>query len=166
MKNLILAVLICGFLTPLTAQIINLDEVFIYPVKYKYLIEVVDDDTDAKVQDLEMEIAKFDVTKEEYYSDEYDSYEVSFYIPEGYAVAAYDKEGNLLRTIERYKDVKLPRAVSVALIKRFPEWTVEKDIYKVKYSDRKWDSKKVYKLRLTNGDKTINVKTDEDGNFL
>lgn len=166
MKNLVFTVLLLGILTPVGAQVITLEEVLIYPVKYKYLLEVVDEDTDESVMNLEMEVAKFDVTKEEYYSDEYDSYNVSFYIPEGYAVAAYDKEGNLLRTIERFKDVKLPRAVSKALAKRFPQWTVEKDIYKVIYSDKKWDSKKIYKLKLTNGDKTIRVKTDEDGNFL
>lgn len=166
MKNLVFTVLLLGILTPVGAQVITLEEVLIYPVKYKYLLEVVDEDTDKSVMNLEMEVAKFDVTKEDYYSDEYDSYNVSFYIPEGYAVAAYDKEGNLLRTIERFKDVKLPRAVSKALAKRFPQWTVEKDIYKVIYSDKKWDSKKIYKLKLTNGDKTIRVKTDEDGNFL
>jgi hypothetical protein len=166
MKNLVLILFLFGITAPVFSQIIQLDEVFIYPVKYKYLFEVVDADSDANVKKLEIEIAKFDVTKQEYYSDEYDGYNVSFYIPEGYAVAAYDKEGNILRTIERYKNVKLPILVSRALVKRFPRWKLEKDIYKVNYNESTWDAKKIYKLRLTNGDKTIRVKTDEKGNFL
>ena len=111
MKNLFLFLLVCGLTTPVFAQIIELDEVLIYPVKYKYIFEVVDDDIDQSVKDLQIKLGKFDVTKEEYYNDEYDSYDVSFYIPKGYAVATYDKDGNLLRTIERYKNVKLPVAV-------------------------------------------------------
>ena len=124
------------------------------------------DDIDQSVKDLHIKLGKFDITKEEYYNDEYDSYNVSFYIPEGYAVATYDKDGKLLRTIERYKNVKLPLAVSEALVERFPKWTVDKDIYKVSYSEPNWESKKTYKLKLSNGEKTIRVKTDENGNFL
>jgi len=166
MKNLILLILAWGLTTPIFAQIIVLDEVVISPVKYKYIYEVIDDDVDQSVKDLQEKLGKFDVTKEEYFNDEYDTYDVSFYIPKGYAVATYDKEGNLLRTIERYKNVKLPFAVSQALVERFPNWKVDKDIYKVIYSEPKWESKKVYKIKLTNGEKTVRVKADQDGNFL
>lgn len=166
MKNLVLFLLVCGLTTPVFAQIIELDEVIIYPVKYKYLFEVVDVDIDKSVKKLQTKLANFDITKEEYYNDEYDEYHVSFYIPKGYALASYDKDGKLIKTIERYKNVKLPLAVSQAIAKRFPNWSVDKDIYKVIYSEKKWDSKKVYKLKLTNGKETIKVKTDENGNFL
>ena len=166
MKNLFLFLLVCSLTTPVFAQIIVLDTIVIRPIKYKYIYEVVDKDIDQSVKNLQMMLGKFDITKEEYYEDEYESYRLSFYIPKGYAVATYDKDGNLLRTIERYKNVKLPLAVSRALIERFPNWTVDKDIYKVSYSEPNWESKKTYKLKLTNGKKTIRVKTDEDGNFL
>jgi hypothetical protein len=160
---LLLFLLACGLTTTVFAQIIELDEVVLYPVKYKYLFEVVDDDLDKSVKNLQKKLANFDVTKEEYYNNEY---QVSFYIPKGYALASYDKYGKLIKTIERYKNVKLPLAVSQALVKRFPNWTVDKDIYKVIYSEKKWESKKIYKLKLTNREKIIRVKTDEGGVFL
>lgn len=166
MKKIFLFLLVCSVSTPVFTQVIELDTVVIRPIKYKYIYEVVDDDIDQNVKDLQIKLGKFDVTKEEYYNDEYDSYTVSFYIPKGYAVATYDKEGKLLRTIERYKNVKLPFAVSQALLERFPNWIVDKDIYKVNYSEPKWESKKIYKLKLTNGEKTIRVKTDQYGIFL
>ena len=166
MKNFILFLLVCGLTMPVFAQIIVLDTVVIRPIKYKYLFEVVDGDIDQSVKNLQTELGKFDITKEEFYSDEYDSYQVTLRIPKGYAVAAYDKDGKLIRTIERYKNVKLPLAISQALAERFPNWVVDKDIYKVIYSEPKWESKKTYKLKLTNGEKTIRVKTDQDGNFL
>ena len=166
MKNLFLILFLFGLTVPIFSQIIELDEVIIHPVKYKYLFAVVDEDSDSNVKKLEVEVSNFDVTKQEYYSDEYDGYNVSFYIPEGYAVAVYDKDGNILKTIERYKNVKLPISVSRALVKRFPRWIVEKDIYTVNFNQKKWDAKKIYKLKLTNGEKTIRVKSDEKGNFL
>ena len=146
MKNLFLFLLVCSLTTPIFSQIIVLDTIVIHPIKYKYLFEVVDNDIDENVKNLQRTLAKFDVTKEEYYSDEYDGYEVSLRIPIGYAIAAYDKEGVLIRTIERYKDVKLPSVVRQALVERFPNWVVDKDIYKVIYSEPKWESKKTLSL--------------------
>mgnify|MGYP001827310343 CR=1 FL=1 len=166
MKNLFLFLLACALTAPAVAQVIELDTVVIRPIKYKYIYEVIDGYIDKSVKKLQEELGKFDITKEEYYSDDYDNYSVTFRIPKGYAIAAYDKDGKLIRTIERYKNVKLPLAVSEALAERFPNWVVDKDIYKVSYSEPKWESKKTYKLKLTNGDETIRVKTDEDGNFL
>jgi hypothetical protein len=166
MKNLFLFLFVCGLTAPLFSQIIELETVVIRPIKYKYLYEVVDDDIDQSVKDLQIKLAEFDVTKEEYYDDEYDGYRVSFYIPEGYAIASYDNDGKLIKTIERYKNVKLPLTVNKALVKRFPNWKLDKDIYKVNYSEKNWESKKIYKLKLTNGKKTIRVKMDEEGNFL
>ena len=166
MKNLFLFLFVCGLTAPLFSQIIELETVVIRPIKYKYLYEVVGDDIDQSVKDLQIKLAEFDVTKEEYYNDEYDGYNVSFYIPKGYAIASYDDDGKLIKTIERYKNVKLPLTVNKALSKRFPNWTLDKDIYKVNYSEKNWESKKIYKLKLTNGKETIRVKMDEEGNFL
>ena len=166
MKNLFLFLLVCGLTTPVFAQVTQLEEVLINPVKYKYLSEVVDDDIDKNVKNLQTKLAEFDITKHEVYSDEYDSYSVDFYIPKGFAAASYDKDGKLLRTIERYINVKLPLDVSRALVEKYPNWTVDKDIYKVTFSGAEGKSKKIYKLKLTNGEKTIRVKTDEGGNFL
>ena len=87
MKNLFLLLLVCGLTTPVIAQIIVLDTVVIRPIKFKYIYEVVDDDIDQSVKDLQIKLGKFDVTKEEYYDDEYEDYRVSFYIPKGYTIA-------------------------------------------------------------------------------
>ena len=62
-----------------------------------------------KAEELEEKVAMFDLRSSEYYNDEYDTYYVSFYIPDGKILAAYDKEGKLVRTIEKFKNVKLPK---------------------------------------------------------
>ena len=38
-----------------------------------------------------------------------------FYIPEGKVVAAYDSDGKILRTIEKFKDIDLPSDVISSL---------------------------------------------------
>jgi hypothetical protein len=55
--------------------------------------------------------------------------------------------------------------VKKSVSKRFPGWTITKDVYRVNYSDKK-GAKKTYKLVLENGDEKLRVKADEDGNFL
>ncbi|MGB3344174.1 MAG: nicotinate-nucleotide adenylyltransferase [Aequorivita sp.] len=166
MKKVILGFLFFGLTSQAFSQIIELPEIFIYPVNYKYIASVDTEDIDLNVLNVELKAATYNVTDKEYYSDEYDSYDVSFYIPQGYLAAAYDKDGHLLRTIEKYKSVKLPIAVSKAINQRFPNWIVASDVYKVTYSDEKIMAKKIYKMKLTNGNETIKIKTDEEGNFL
>ena len=99
------------------------------------------------------------------YQYDYDYYEVNFYIPEGYILAAYDRDGNLLRTIEKFKDVTLPKDVISSVAKRFPNWVIKSDVYLVNYHDERGITKK-YKLTLQNGDERIKIKVDETGTFM
>jgi hypothetical protein len=51
--------------------------------------------------------------------------------------------------------------------KRFPQWTVSKDIYRVSYYDKGGAvTKKIYKLLLENGDKKMRIKTNDSGQIL
>lgn len=165
MKKLLTGLIILGLTIQAFAQITELPEVTLRATNYKYLKSVDNLDVDAKVKFLEREVAKFDLTQSEYYSDEYDSYKVYFYIPDGQIVAAYDRDGNLLRTIEKYKDLKLPKKVLSSVYEQYPGWVLYKDVYKVSYHYQD-GTKHVYKLRLEDGDQKVRVKTDKEGNFI
>jgi len=78
---------------------------------------------------------------------------------------AYDKDGKIIRTAERFKNIELPNSVKAAVLDRFPEWTITKDTYVTHYYEKKGVTKK-YKLKLENGDKVLRVKLDENGKFL
>ncbi len=167
MKKLILGLLVFGLTIPSFAQDIeHLAEVWIIATNYKYLSQTDAEDEALPVELLQRKVATYDIKNSDIYNDEYDHYEVAFYIPKGKILAAYDKDGKVLRTVEKFKDVKLPAAVSRSISKRFPGWTVTKDAYLVNYHDKKGVTKKMYKLRLENGNKLIRVKTDDEGNFL
>ena len=65
-------------------------------------------------------MSDFNVKTLDIYTEENDYYEVYFVIPEGKVLATYDNKSNLLKTAERYKDIKLPVKVRQAIAKRFP----------------------------------------------
>lgn len=166
MKKLIIGLLIFGLTTQfMFSQIIELSEVVV-SVNYKYLNAIDNEETAVPVKILQEKVALYDVKKSELYSDEYDTYTVSFFIPDGKIVAAYDSDGKIIRTIEKFKNVKLPHAVSEAIINRFPNWSMIKDVYKVNYHDKSGITKNQYKVKLKNKDKTMTVKVNENGDFL
>lgn len=167
MKKLILSLLILGLTTSSFAQekTEQLSEVFISATNYKYLDKVDSKEVAVPVELLERKVATFNLQNADFYQDDYDLYYVSFYIPEGKILAAYDKQGNVIRTAERFKDIELPAQVVKAVKKRFPNWAITQDVYIVNYHEKK-GAKKSYKLKLKNGEKVIRVKMDENGIFL
>ena len=164
MKNLILGLFIFGLTTQVYSQVIELSEVNV-SVNYKYLDAVSADDTAVPVKVLTEKVLNYE-TKADLYDDEYGTYRVSFYIPDGKIVAAYDKEGKILRTIEKYKNVRLPKEVLEAVAEKYPKWAVVEDVYEVKYHCDKGFVKKQYKIKLQNEDKIVSIKTDANGNFI
>ena len=72
-------------------------------------------------------------------------------------VSLYDEDGNVLKTVERFKNVQLPESIRRAVKKRFPKWEIVKDVYEVKYTAAT-GAKKVYKMKLKNGNETIRIK--------
>ena len=165
MKKLILGLIIFGLTTQITAQVIELSEVDV-SLNYQYLDAVNADEAAVPVKYLTNEVVNYETNSEDLYDDEFDTYKVSFYIPEGKIVAAYDKDGKIVRTIEKYKNVRLPQSVLEAVAEKYPKYAVVEDVYEVKYHCDKGIVKKQYKIKLKNNDKVVTVKTDADGNFI
>lgn len=166
MKKIILGLFVFGLTIQSYAQIEELPEVKIVAVNYKYLNTVNESDAAEVVKSLEREVAAFDLKNSEYYADEYDDYFISFYIPQGKILASYDKDGNILRTVEKFKNVALPKAVALAVGKNYEGWTIAKNAYLVNYHDEKGITKKEYKILLEKDSRRLRIKTDEDGNIL
>ncbi|MGB5668453.1 MAG: nicotinate-nucleotide adenylyltransferase [Maribacter sp.] len=168
MKKFIIGLIAIGLTSQVFAQIPKveqLSEVVVTAVNYKYLNATDSKEVAIPVKMLERKVAAYDVQDAEFYSDDFDFYTVSFIIPEGKIVAAYNGEGEIMRTIERFEDVKLPTAVRNAVAERFPNWIIVNDVYKVTYTENK-GANMTYKLKLKNGDKTMRVKVDDTGEFL
>ena len=165
LKLLLIPVGMTCFTLSASAQVI-LPEVRIVASTYKYLNAADNKEMAQPVKMLETKTATYDVKKSEYYNDDYDSYYVSFFIPDGKILASYDKDGKLLRTAEKFKNTKLPEAVRNAVVKRFPNWAIPEDIYQVHYYGQDEKADKTFKLLLRNGDKRMKVKLNEKGDFI
>ncbi len=173
MKNIILSLLVFGLTLPSFAQVDNdeqLPEVVVNFVNYKYIGNVgsADGDVSQGVELLEREVANFNIKKSDLwqlYQDEYELYNVTFYIPDGKIVAAYDINGKIIRTIEKYKNVKLPSLVLKSVTNKYPGWSISADVYKVIYHHENGVSK-TYNLILEYGNNKIRVKTNEKGKFI
>jgi hypothetical protein len=168
MKRVFLLLVTLGFVTPFLAQEIGteeLSEVVVKPVNYKYLNQINHKADPVPVRLLQKEAAGYIVQDQDFYQDDYSHYTVSFYIPEGKLVAVYDHEGVILRTIERFKNVDVPRAVVRSLKNSYPDWELLSDVYFVTYNQREGAVKR-YKLKLRKGEKIIRLKMDEQGQIL
>lgn len=169
MKKSLIILFLFGVVSPILAQVTNpeeLKEVELVAVNYKYLDLVTKGEVAVPVKLLQEKVAKFDLKNSEYYQDDYDFYEVTFYIPEGTILAAYDKDGNLLRTVERFKNVGIPSAVTRAIKSKYPGYAVASDVYLVNYRDSKGLERRNYKLKLENTSDKLRIKVDDQGNFL
>lgn len=144
----------------------TLPEIVVRAVRYKYLSAVTKDEVSQPVKRLQRQAAEYNVKNTDYYEEDNDVYFVSFYIPEGQILASYDKEGKLISTVEKYKDIELPKKISMAIGKRYPNWSINKDVYFVNYHQTDTEVKKYYKLTLRNGDKRLQVKLDAEGEFM
>ena len=168
MKKLLLGLLALGLTTQFYAQVIEdgmLPEVEVRATNYKYLNAVDNSEAAVPVQLLEKKVAQFDIKSSEFYEDGSDFYRVYFYIPEGRIVAAYDRDGRILYTIERFENVALPNSVTDAIGEKFPGWKISKDVYRVSYTQKKGSVRR-YKVVLDNGVEKVRVKVDENGVFL
>lgn len=167
MKKLFIGLIVIGLTAIGFAQekTVTLEEIEILGVNYKYLDALGDEDVARPVKLLERKVATFDLTSLDGYEDEEQDYYVYFKIPQGKILAIYDEEGVIRRTSEKFTDIKLPLAVSNAIVSKYPGWRITGDIYRVSYIKNK-KTRKTYKLFIEKNGKHIRVRTDEKGNFL
>lgn len=167
MKKLILGLFILGLTTQIYAQdpilTENLSEVYVV-ANYKYLSSVNASESAIPVEKLQLAASDFDIKDLDIYAEENEYYDVYFFIPQGKILAKYNEKGELLTTVERYRNTELPSAVTNEIEGRFPNWNVSKNVYSVNYHES-GNSNKLYKITLENGNQKIRVKMDNLGNF-
>jgi hypothetical protein len=140
-------------------------EVKVGAINYKYLSSVDNKEVAEPVRRLQNEAANFDVKDPRYFTDEFNTYYATFELPDGKILAAYDSEGKLLRTAERFKNTVLPKAVGQSALQKYPGWRIAEDVYLVNFHDRKGTTKS-YKLMLEKGDKRMKVRMNERGDVI
>ena len=170
MKKLVIVLILMGLTSEVFAQQKTevLDEIKLLGINYKYLNALGNEDVAHPVKLLEQKVATFDLKSLAIYEDGEDKdYYVTFNIPQGRILAAYDNKGEIIYTAEKFTDIRLPLVVSNAIVEKYPGWKITGDIYMVKYRENSNSKiKKTYKLFIEKNEKFTRVKTDQNGNFI
>lgn len=168
MKKLLLGLLVLGLTAQGFAQIVteSLTEIEIKGINYLYINKMNNESEIAiPVKKLHKEVANYDIFNEEFYHEDFEVYQVSFNIPKGFVLAVYDDEGLLLRTVEKFRDVRLPVVVAEAIVSSYPGWDIIGDIYYLTYDLMDGATKK-YKVKLAKDGKKMSVNIDAGGDFI
>lgn len=167
MKKFIILFLLAGIATG-HAQVIQLDEARVTNAK----ILNVGDSKYIVLEDYSGQFMKnpivfmkenFDIHSliEELQGEDYDSYIVEFRNKKGFLIANFDKEGNLESTLQRFKNIPLPLAVSRDLVSNYQGWIATKNLYIASGKEDMID-KELYRITLKNGKSTQRVKIIPD----
>ncbi len=176
MRKLVIGLFILGLTTLAHSQSenevsnITLETVTIKPLNISYLREVQDKETPVIVKNLENVAARYDITEDPIFDREFEAYEVVFKTKKeggasGLITATYDSEGKILQSVEKYKNILLPKTVRNAIWKKYPHWAIHKDIYLVSYRNGK-DAKKIFRVQVRKDGKRKNLKLSYDGSIL
>lgn len=96
---------------------------------------------------------------------DYDTFQVDIEAKGKQVTATYDRNGELIKITEHFKNVPLPYAVSKSIAKEYPNWKLVKDSYDmVQVGNDK--AKKRYRVVLENHGKKIHVHTSAKGKIL
>ena len=172
MKKFVIGLIVLG-LTNLTyaqstlmANNVQLAEVTIMPRNLTYMSNVLDINTPREVKNLEATVAKYDITEHPQFKDrDVDAFEVVFEQPKARIIATYDKNGQNLKSFEKFTDVILPKDLVKEIILEYPGWEFHSDTYLVSYYSGK-DIKKHYRIQLRKDGDRVNLKVDPSGNVL
>lgn len=134
-------------------------------VNSEYLTKVNDRYNSDDFLILEKRVSEYDISRSRKYDGRTNTFTVKFVATKGTIEAVYDEDGIVLSTLEKFKDVNLPVPVRHTAFKLYPEWQIIGNVYTVKYYRTK-DVEKIYKLKLSKGNKKQTLLLDASGNAL
>ncbi len=164
MKKIVLGILAFGISSLLfgqepvyKAQVIELEGVVLKPPNFEYLASVQGKHTPATVKVLERKAAYYDLEESPVYDDSYDTYEVFFSHSDGRVIATYDKNGQIVKSFEKFKNIPVPAPIRNTIQQAYPDWTISKHTYVVSYY-RNRSITKTYHFQIKKGKEKKNLK--------
>lgn len=146
-----------GF-TPLEVEVSEDGDSFTYKVSEAYTGEFVDNP-------IAFMKANFDIQNfmAAYEDRNYNTYYITFTSGQGFLKADFDKNGELQRTYQKFKNVVLPLDVRRDLYTATKGWTMTENKY---IASGRGDvlEKEIYKIKLENGNRKQTVKLDPRSN--
>ena len=149
--------LVCAQEPEYKGQVIELEEIVLRAPNFEYLATVQNKHTPATVKVLERKAAFFDIEESPIYNDSFDTYEVFFSHSDGRVIATYDKDGQIVKSYEKFKDIPVPAPIRNTVQMTYPDWTINKHTYVVSYY-RNESITKTYHFQIRKGREKKNLK--------
>lgn len=172
MKNLILCLLLMGFISIGHSQIV-LKETKVEFIPYSLKVDPITNSVAVKISEsyygefhedpLAFIEGHFDIDRfvKENADQGFDSYNVTFKTSKGNVMANYDNEGELVSTYQRFKNVDLPDDVKLELLQQYRHAQILKNSHVV--TSKKWMiDKEFYKVKIRDGDKVRRMKINRN----
>ncbi len=142
---------------------VELAAVTVSALNSDYLTYVQNQDTPEVVQQLQNRAARFDVTAlRDYNKKEKQMFETVFKATNGSLIAFYAKNGQIVSSMENFKDVVLPMTIRKRVFEANPGWKMGRNQYVSTYQDDRL-IKKMYRIQLVQGGekKRLTIKLNE-----
>ena len=129
-----------------------------------YLYKVQDESMSVLVRTLEEKASNFNVKKSKKFDGDINPFKVVFKVPNGSIIVTYNNDGEILSSLERFKNIKLPEPVRVSIFKKYPNWSLISNSYLVSYNKDE-NVKKEYKVQIGKDNLKKQIKVDPFGNI-
>ncbi|MCK0114692.1 hypothetical protein [Gelidibacter sp. F63206] len=93
--------------------------------------------------------------------DKFDRYVVTLKSKDGYMVAKFDSDGELLNTRQSFKNILLPYDMRIELYKSYKGWTMTKNKYNATTKGEILN-KEIYRISFRKGNQKQNVKINSN----
>ncbi len=128
----------------------------------KYLSFFKTNDLSKRIIKLQKTVANYDISEHAIYDKKDASvYIVEFTEAQNKIIVQYNQDGNIIKSNEKYKNVRLPYSISSQISKSNPGWSFNNNIVTFEYS-KDGNIKSQYKVFLekNNKRKIVLIKTD------
>lgn len=134
-------------------------------LNHEYIQNVQGEHTPNKIKYLENQVSCLDVTKSKKFNNcNNQPFKVAFSLEDGYIVASYNNSGNVISTVERFKNFAMPKSIGIEIHQQFPNWKITKNRYSVWYSKSN-PVKTVFKVQIQKGKQKKWIKINASNNF-
>jgi len=128
---------------------------------FNYVNAVDQRDLSIQIKAFQKLVANYDIKSQECYSSAKPcTYDVVFKDKNNLISATYNKDGDIIKCLERYESIKLPYEISAKIIKENPGWEYEFVTCTIRYEADKTATAN-YKIKLKKGgtNKTVRISS-------
>ncbi|SEQ95894.1 hypothetical protein SAMN05421824_2672 [Hyunsoonleella jejuensis] len=166
MKTFLFSLFVLGCFTFANAQTVELPETII-SINGDYFNSSDSENSCNYVKKLEQALLEYDHSElSDLYDSKNDIYKVTFKIPQGKIIASFNKDGKIIETFEKYNNIRLPHSVLKAIAEKYPNYSIQEDVYIVKFHCDDDAKQQEYRVKIKNDTTILDLKANEQGEFI